>query len=44
MDMAKRLFSIIKEDKKLWIAFGGALVDGIILISVIVVACLWFLV
>ncbi len=44
MDMAKRLLSIIKEDRKLWIAFGGALLDGIILISVIVVACLWFLV
>lgn len=44
MDMAKRLLSIIKEEKKLWLAFGGALLDGIILISVIVVACLWFLI
>lgn len=44
MDTAKRLLSIIKEDRKLWIAFGGALLDGIILISVIVVACLWFIV
>lgn len=44
MDMAKRLLSIIKEDKKLWIAFGSALLDGIILISVLVVACLWFLI
>lgn len=43
MSKAKRLLTIIRKDKKLLVAFSGTLVDGIILIFVVVVACYWFL-
>lgn len=43
MYKAKKLLTIIKGDKKLLATFSGTLVDGIILVFVIVMACYWFL-
>lgn len=43
MHKAKKLLTIIREDRKLLATFSGTLVDGIILISVIIMACCWFL-
>jgi hypothetical protein len=43
MNAARKLLTIIKGDKKLLMAFSGALIDGMILISVIVTGCFLFL-
>lgn len=43
MHKAKKLLTVIKEDRKLLATFSGTLVDGIILISVIIMACCWLL-
>lgn len=40
---AKELLTIIKGDKKLLAMFSGTLVDGVILVFVIFMACCWFL-
>ncbi len=43
MHRAKKLLAIIKEDKKLLATFSGTLVDGVMLIFMIALACYWFL-
>lgn len=44
MSTAKRLLAIIRGDRKLLVTFSGVLIDGICLVSIIITACLWFLI
>jgi len=39
----KKLMAMMNKDRKLMVIFGGMVLDGIILISLIVIAGVWFI-
>ena len=39
----KKLISMMNKDRKLMVIFGGMVLDGVILISLIVIAGVWFI-
>jgi len=40
---SKRFLSILRDDKKLLGIFGGIVIDVIVLVTIVVTACVWYL-
>ena len=43
MSSSKKVLTIINNDRKLMAMFGGAILDGIILIGLVITASIYFL-
>ena len=41
--MASKIMKMMNKDRKLMALFGGMVLDGVILISLIVIAGVWFI-
>jgi len=42
--MNKKVFDKMNQDRKLMVLFSGILVDGILLISLLIAASIWYLI